>query len=237
MGPSRMMPPQFQMMEPITEIFLRRCSYRYTDGYAELVPPCWCGTFSIGLCLRCKRKICGDHSCLRAEGRVCSQCLAEERRVAEENATRKELVAARQRAVERQEADRLSKAIEAQHFLALRQQQAGYGSDKHIRATLVKLRRKQTRDTHFAGWFWVAAAVSAAISFWYERVFGPGDLSKVDASVWWTTFALTLVTLLIAGVIASVLRDQRFKMRIVTLEPLLMCGQDRCCRCNPSRKV
>jgi hypothetical protein len=52
---------------------------------------CSCGTFAIGRCCNCKRPVCGEHSRLEQEGRVCLDCLPilqqrrEQQRVATED--------------------------------------------------------------------------------------------------------------------------------------------------------
>jgi hypothetical protein len=53
------------------------CGYSYQEGPHATAdsPVCDCGTFAIGKCRNCQRPVCGDHSRLEQEGRVCQHCL------------------------------------------------------------------------------------------------------------------------------------------------------------------
>jgi hypothetical protein len=73
------------------------CGERYATGATGVVASlCYCGTDSIGTCQRCGTRVCGDHSRLREDSRVCKRCLdieAEEARIAADAAKIREVQA------------------------------------------------------------------------------------------------------------------------------------------------
>jgi hypothetical protein len=65
------------------------CGRRYQVGSAEGAPICSCGTFAVGLCKDCADPVCGDHSLMGGNQRLCTICTeARKSRQAEEERER-----------------------------------------------------------------------------------------------------------------------------------------------------
>lgn len=47
------------------------CNHQYQEGSSLYTQPCYCGTDSIGSCHECSRRVCGIHSDLFQERRLC----------------------------------------------------------------------------------------------------------------------------------------------------------------------
>lgn len=96
-------------MVPMTGV----CGHRYQIGHVAVTehsPTCSCGTFAIGRCARCDRWICGDHSVLSYQHRLCGACVADDqqaaqRAVAEQRRLAKDQLAAKRTADARRRAD------------------------------------------------------------------------------------------------------------------------------------
>lgn len=69
------------------------CGFRYADAVpswpAELCESTPCGTYAIGACVSCSKRICGEHSIMTRAGRECRECT----RVASESAARADAIA------------------------------------------------------------------------------------------------------------------------------------------------
>jgi hypothetical protein len=66
---------------------VRTCGRKYQEGAPVTdAPECHCGTFAIGRCAACQSPVCGDHSALVGEVRMCLAC-AKERRAKEAERT------------------------------------------------------------------------------------------------------------------------------------------------------
>jgi hypothetical protein len=72
-------PPAFGFMVPVARSVERVCGREYYDsqlaGDAEMMF-CACGTGAIGRCVNDHRPVCGYHSALREDRRLCDECLA-----------------------------------------------------------------------------------------------------------------------------------------------------------------
>lgn len=55
----------------------RICGVAYQEG-SETGVECGCGTFAVGRCARCRRAVCGVHSSIRRDERLCAGCGAKE---------------------------------------------------------------------------------------------------------------------------------------------------------------
>ncbi len=62
---------------PLTESVPTVCQAEYQEGDGSGTALCECSTFAIGICARCKAPVCGMHSRLTVEGRLCNQHAAE----------------------------------------------------------------------------------------------------------------------------------------------------------------
>ena len=83
------------------------CGTRYQEGDGSMVSanPCSCGTFAIGRCAECGRLVCGDHSVLKGDRRLC-EAHAHGEQEREDNELERVLgVAARQRESDAREAE------------------------------------------------------------------------------------------------------------------------------------
>lgn len=80
-------PAGAMMPVPRQEMRTRDCLTRYHETVDEPSGPqltCACGTFAIGACSDCSRPVCGDHSSLWDDRRVCVDCAATRQRQVDE---------------------------------------------------------------------------------------------------------------------------------------------------------
>lgn len=53
------------------------CGHEYQEGPGVTVETCDCSTFAIGTCSNCGKFVCGEHSAIRDEKRLCISCTSE----------------------------------------------------------------------------------------------------------------------------------------------------------------
>lgn len=56
---------------PITTVVERICRAQYQEGAVKSEAVCRCGTFAIGLCAECREPVCGIHSSMIDDRRLC----------------------------------------------------------------------------------------------------------------------------------------------------------------------
>jgi hypothetical protein len=74
---------------PVQHQVWTSCGHRYQEGppvMADDAPMCECNTWAIGLCADCKAPVCGDHSSLVSDRRLCRTCAHEAARPARDAA-------------------------------------------------------------------------------------------------------------------------------------------------------
>lgn len=62
---------------PMTIVRSEICYFRFQSGGGGLGGQCACGTDAIATCVKCATRMCGDHSTLVGDRRLCSKCYAE----------------------------------------------------------------------------------------------------------------------------------------------------------------
>jgi hypothetical protein len=72
-GPNPLNPRQV-IPTPVT--YRVRCGEQYQEGGSDMAvtPACGCGTYSIGHCAACRTPVCGQHSRLVEDRRLCKPC-------------------------------------------------------------------------------------------------------------------------------------------------------------------
>ena len=81
MLPDPKAPPALGLLPPQPWVEQRVCGHRYQEGgpgVGAILDMCSCGTFAIGRCSECGSSVCGLHSALRADRRLCLEHAAAE---------------------------------------------------------------------------------------------------------------------------------------------------------------
>jgi hypothetical protein len=96
---------------PIPSQSLRPCGHRYHEGTPQGGQLCSCGTYAIGVCLRCSVPVCGDCSQLVSTERLCSRHAQQVLVEAQQRAQREAAAATRREHVNHRDNDALFAAF------------------------------------------------------------------------------------------------------------------------------
>lgn len=243
--PSRAMPPYLGVMEPVTFMTQRVCGTRYQIGGGMVTPKCNCSTFSIGSCSACDKPVCGDHSILLGERRLCSNCYREDReRAAEAAAVKAAAVRARQtakretqrsrEAVVQAKEDRELKA----HSQVLAKRRVGYGSAREIAARIQRLQQGRGRSRfnlygqHDNLLLLLFIAVVMGPPLGIASYITSPSYPLLDREDSWLVFVAVLVVEIAAGVLVAMVSKWRRNAELARLRQMLVCGDPECRRCQ-----